>query len=149
MIPTRIFFQIDYFFTVVVIHIWNHEFCTRQMGPVRSNLIESLYVVTFTLNQAQQLKSNILVKSVRGMFVQIRTLSYVLIAKSGRMLNVSDLPITQFKHNLDNPHIDWICNWCCLPFCNHFDLGSRKRICKYFANRWTKAAEQSLLSWEQ
>ena len=30
---------------------------------------------------------------------------------------------TQFKHYLDNPHIDWICNWCCLPFSNHFDLG--------------------------
>ena len=26
---------------------------------------------------------------------------------------------TQFKHYLDNSHIDWICNWCCLPFCNH------------------------------
>ena len=30
---------------------------------------------------------------------------------------------TQFKHYLDNSHIDWICNWCCLPFCNHSDLG--------------------------
>ena len=29
---------------------------------------------------------------------------------------------TQFKHYLDNPHIDWICNWYCLPFCNHADL---------------------------
>lgn len=31
---------------------------------------------------------------------------------------------TQFKHYLDNPLIDWMCNWCCLPFCNHSDLGS-------------------------
>ena len=30
---------------------------------------------------------------------------------------------TQFKHYLDNSHIDWICNWCCLPFCKHSDLG--------------------------
>ena len=30
---------------------------------------------------------------------------------------------TQFKHYLDNPHIDWICNWSCLPFCNNSDLG--------------------------
>ena len=30
---------------------------------------------------------------------------------------------TQFKHYLDYPHIDWICNWCCLPPCNHSDLG--------------------------
>ena len=30
---------------------------------------------------------------------------------------------TQFKHYLDNSQIDWICNWCCLPFCNHSDLG--------------------------
>ena len=30
---------------------------------------------------------------------------------------------TQFKHYLDNSHIDWICNWCCLPFYNHSDLG--------------------------
>ena len=37
--------------------------------------------------------SNILVKSVRGMFAQIRMLSYVLIAKPGRMQSVSDLPI--------------------------------------------------------
>lgn len=30
---------------------------------------------------------------------------------------------TQFKYYLDNSHIDWICNWCCLPFCNYSDLG--------------------------
>ena len=89
------------------------------MGPVRSNLIESPYVATFTLNQDQQLKSNILVKSVRGMFAQIRMLSYVLIAKPGRMQNVSDLPI----HNSNTTWTIRICNWCCLPFCNHFDLG--------------------------
>ena len=63
------------------------------MGPVRSNLIESLYVATFPLNQDQELKSNILLKSVRGMFVQIGMLSYMLIAKPGRMQDVSDLLI--------------------------------------------------------
>ena len=82
-----------YNYTVVVIHIWTHEFCTRPMGPVRSNLIESLYVATFPLNQDQQLKSNILVKSVRGMFVQIGMLSYLLFAKPCRMQDVSDLLI--------------------------------------------------------
>ena len=71
------------------------------MGPVRSNLIESLYVATFTLNQDQQLKSNIYVKSARRMFVRIRMLSHVLIAKPGRMQNVSDLPI-------QNLNITWI-----------------------------------------
>ena len=35
---------------------------------------------------------------------------------------------TQFKHYLDNPLIDWMCNWCCLPFCNHFDLGSNAEL---------------------
>ena len=41
------------------------------MGPVHSNWIESIHVATLILNQDQQLKSNIHVKSVRGMFVQI------------------------------------------------------------------------------
>ena len=77
---------------------------------------QSFYEATFILNQDQQLKLDIHVKSVRGMFVQIRMLSYVLIAKPGHMQNVLDLPI-------HNPHIDWICNWCCLPFSNYSDLG--------------------------
>ena len=42
-----------YNYTVVVIHIWNQEFCTRQMELVHSNLIESFYEVTFILNQDQ------------------------------------------------------------------------------------------------
>ena len=28
---------------------------------------------------------------------------------------------TQFNYDLDNPHIDWICNWCRLPFKNCSD----------------------------
>ena len=31
-------------------------------------------------------------------------------------------PNTQFKR-LKNSHINWVCNWCCLPFYNHLDLG--------------------------
>lgn len=58
------------------------------------------------------------------MFVKIRMLFYVLIAKPDRMQNVSDLPThNSSTTNLDNPYIDWICNWCCLPFCNHSDQG--------------------------
>jgi len=73
--------------------VYNHTVVLyAQMGPVHSSLIESLYVATFTLNQDQQLNSNIHVKSVRGMFVQIRMLSYVLIEKPGRIQNFSDLP---------------------------------------------------------
>lgn len=98
------------------------------------------------------------------MFVQIRMLSYVLFAKPGCMQNVSDFANTQFKHYLDNPHIDWFCNWCCLPFSNHSDLGfnAESNISSDFeisaiiqeqegeyaniANRWTKATQQSVLS---
>ena len=29
---------------------------------------------------------------------------------------------TQFKRYFDNPHIDWICGWFCLPFNNPSDL---------------------------
>ena len=28
---------------------------------------------------------------------------------------------TQFNYYLGNPHIDWICDWCCLPFKNCSD----------------------------
>ena len=61
-----------------------------------SSSIRLFYVGTFILNQDQQLQLNIHVKSVRRMFAQIRTPSYVLIAKPGRMQNVLELPI----HNL-------------------------------------------------
>ena len=57
------------------------------------------------------------------MFAQIRMLSYVLSVKPGRIQNVLDLARHNSKNYLDNPHIDCICNWCCLPFCNNFDLG--------------------------
>ena len=66
------------------------------MEPAHSSSIGLFYVGTFILNQDQQLKLNIHVKSVRRMFAQIRTPSYVLIAKPGHMQNVLDSPI----HNL-------------------------------------------------
>ena len=57
------------------------------------------------------------------MFFQIRTLSYVLIAKPGRMQNVSDLPI----HNSNTTwtigiSTGFVTGVAC-HFCNHFDLG--------------------------
>lgn len=74
-------------YMIVVIHIWSHEFCIRQTKPVHSNSIALFYVETPILNQ--ELRLNIHAKSVRGMFVQIRMSSYVLIAKPGRIQNVS------------------------------------------------------------
>ena len=114
-----------YKYTVVAIHIRNHEFCTWQMGPVRSNLIDSLYVATLTLNKDQQLKSNIHVKSVRGIFVQIRMLSYALVEEPGRMQNVSDLPKHKSKTTWTiRISTEFVTGVACHFATGHFDLRS-------------------------
>ena len=43
--------------------------------------------------------SNVHVKSVRGMFVRIRMLSYALVTKPGRMQNVSDIGLSIHNSN--------------------------------------------------
>ena len=86
------------------------------MELVHSSSIELFYVGTFVLNQDQQLKLNIHVKSVRRMFTQIR-----MPCETWSHAKCLGFTNTQFNYYLGNPHIDWICNWCCLPFKNCSD----------------------------
>ena len=113
-----------YNYTGVVIHIWNHEFCTRQMGPVHQFQFDRIILCGDVHPQTgPALKVKHPCKECRRNVLSNQNAILCANCEAWTHTNCLGFSNTLFKHYLKNPHIDWICNWWRLPFYNHSDLG--------------------------